>query len=401
MASLSATTSPTDLIPGDPAAIYQCETELRAYSDELLSAGDGLQRIDTGSGWSGAAADAFRAKFHEQPLQWLKAGDAFQAAANAMGRYAETLVWAQEQAANAISTWSAGHKAAATGILANAQSQLASAGDVAAGELDQAADTAPPGPSFWSRLGSDIAGAFSEASRITSDVVDTGETVLASLGNAALHDVGSVGEILGGLGLATVSAGGEAGGFLLDATGIGAVLGVPANAISAVGITAGLGMTGAGMSTILRDAAGPDRVNMMSSDGGSGSGSSGPADGMSNRVRPPVDGDTNYVVDNPDDLSDTVTDIDHIEDGTLWEEKTATGQNPNMDFQKWVDKNVVKKLNSYVRARQYMPGYENAPLGLDFTEPGATPQFQAAVEQAVEQWIAANPGAQVTVRWAS
>lgn len=30
----------------------------------------------------------------------------------------------------------------------------------------------------------------------------------------------------------------------------------------------------------------------------------------SNRVRPPRDGDTNYVVDNPHDLSDTITDID-------------------------------------------------------------------------------------------
>ncbi len=113
-----------------------------------------------------------------------------------------------------------------------------------------------------------------------------------------------------------------------------------------------------------------------------------------------MEGDTNYVVDNPDDLSDTVTDIDRVEGGTLWEEKTATGQNPNMDTPSWVQKNVVGKLNSYTRARQYLTGYENAPLGLDFTQPGATPEFKAAVEQAVEEWKAANPGVPVTVRWA-
>jgi hypothetical protein len=401
MAALGTTDSPSDLVPGEPAEIYQCEAELRAYGDALLSAGDGLQRIDTTGGWSGAAADAFRQKFHEQPLLWIKAGDAFHDAADAMGRYVETLVWAQGQAADAISTWNAGHKAAAVTTLNSAQSQLASAGNTAAGEIASARDMAPPGPGFWSRFGSDLSGIFSEASRITKEVAETGETVLASLANATVHDVGSVAEVLGGLSLATVSAGGEAGGFLLDATGIGAILGVPANVISAAGIATGLGLAGTGMSTIMRDAAGPDRVNMMSSDGGTGSGSADPADGMTNRSRPPVEGDTNYVVDNPDDISDTVTDIDQVKDGTLWEEKTATGQNPNMDTQAWVNKHVVTKLSSYVRARQYLPGWENAPLGLDFTEPGATPEFKAAVEQAVEQFKAANPGVQVTVRWAS
>ena len=51
---------------------------------------------------------------------------------------------------------------------------------------------------------------------------------------------------------------------------------------------------------------------------------------------------------------------------------------------------VTGKLDSYLRARQYMPGYEQAPLGLDFTQPGATPAFRAAVENAVSQWKAVN-----------
>ncbi|MFB7761754.1 hypothetical protein [Streptomyces xiamenensis] len=51
-----------------------------------------------------------------------------------------------------------------------------------------------------------------------------------------------------------------------------------------------------------------------------------PANGMSNRERPPREGDTDYIVDDPNNWSDTITDIDRIEDGTLWEEKTATIQ---------------------------------------------------------------------------
>jgi hypothetical protein len=81
------------------------------------------------------------------------------------------------------------------------------------------------------------------------------------------------------------------------------------------------------------DAAGPDRVTRMNSQASGGDGGTDPVDGTSNRIRPPVDGDTNYV---------------------------------------------VGKLNSYTRARQYLTGYENAPLGLDFTQPGATPEFKAA-----------------------
>ncbi|ORT57950.1 hypothetical protein [Streptomyces sp. CB03238] len=126
----------------------------------------------------------------------------------------------------------------------------------------------------------------------------------------------------------------------------------------------------------------------------------GGGDGFSNRERPPLEGDTNYVVDNPDNWADTVTDIDRIEGGILWEEKTATGRDPRVNVEKWIAKHVFKKLDSYVRARPYMEGFENAPIGLSFTEPGATPEFRAAVESGVADWRAKNPDVQVEVRWA-
>ena len=167
---------------------------------------------------------------------------------------------------------------------------------------------------------------------------------------------------------ATVSAGGEAGGVALDATGIGAILGVPVNVISAAGLTVGAGLSAAGLTTIVKDAAGPgpgqhDKCGERERRAGTGSG-----EPPSNGIRPSQEGDTNYVVDNPNELSYTVTDIDRIQDGTLWEEKTATGQDPRMNIQSWVQKNVAGKLDSYLRARQYLPGYEQAHWGS--TSPG-------------------------------
>jgi uncharacterized protein YukE len=124
-------------------------------------------------------------------------------------------------------------------------------------------------------------------------------------------------------------------------------------------------------------------------------------DGVDNYTRPPVNGDTNYQVFDPNDKGLTVTDIDKVSNGTLVEQKSATGDDPRMNIPAWVQKNVTEKLNSYYQARQYIPGYENAPFGIDFTQPGATSQFQQAVQQAASQWEAAHPGIPVTISWSN
>ncbi|HTW01395.1 MAG TPA: hypothetical protein VMF87_13940 [Streptosporangiaceae bacterium] len=122
---------------------------------------------------------------------------------------------------------------------------------------------------------------------------------------------------------------------------------------------------------------------------------------VNNYIRPPVEGDTNYQVFDPNDKGVTITDIDKISDGKLVEEKSATGQDPRMDIPSWVQQNVTGKLDSYYQAREYMPGYANAPFEIEFTQPGATPQFQQAVEQAAAQWQAAHPGTPVTIQWSN
>ncbi|MFG2399172.1 putative T7SS-secreted protein [Streptomyces lydicus] len=261
-----------ELIPGDAAALRRTQSALQAYGDLLHRAGEGLQRIDTSDGWSGKAAEAFRKVYHGQPSKWLRAGDAFHDAAKALDAYIATLVWAQREADDASRLWNSGeeHHEAAKGKLDNACSQWDTAGQTAAILIGQARDLAPPEPGFWSELGDDIGSFLSGAGDFAEKVGETVLTDLASVGNAMLQDPGSVLQVVGGLGLATIGAGGEAVGGLLDVTGIGAVAGVPAGAVSAAAIAGGIGMAGAGASDIIKDAAGPDRVHMESEGGGGG-----------------------------------------------------------------------------------------------------------------------------------
>lgn len=124
-----------------------------------------------------------------------------------------------------------------------------------------------------------------------------------------------------------------------------------------------------------------------------------PADAASNLIRPPLDGDTRYTVYNPNDPDHPLTEIDSIENGMLVEQKRTTGQDPDMDIPDWVEKNVTTRLYKYEAAREFLPGFENAPIKLVFTEPEATPEFQSAVEDAVNYWKTVNPGVQVSVEW--
>jgi hypothetical protein len=280
---LGQTNDPTELVPGDPREIYAIEARLIEYGDLLHEAGAGLGRIDTTAGWSGAAADAFHNVFHGQPGKWVQAGDAFHAAANALDSYACVLTWAQGKAADAISMWRTGtdHHQAAQDTLASAISQTDSAGQSAADAVGAARDLAPPKPSLWSRLTSDVASDFhtvvSGTVHMAEQFADEAASAAASLGNAALHDPGALAQTAAGLILTTLSAGGEAAGFVLDASGVGAIAGVPLDAVSAAGIAAGIGLTARGTITLVQDAVGPDRVEMGSNSGGGG----GPGAGTS------------------------------------------------------------------------------------------------------------------------
>lgn len=297
MAELGETDDPTQLVPGKPEAIEENARVLRARASEAGGAADGLKAIDTGS-WSGPAAAAFHDKFSYEPGKWYTAADSLQAAAGALDDYASTLRWAQGQATEAIAQWDqaqratqqaqAAHDQAAAQASANnqpapafsdpgdsgrqaardtlnrARSQLAAAGDLAAGILRGETDAAPQKTSWLDDVGHTLAQAG-------ADVVNG----VASFGNAMINHPMDVLGAAGGLGLTAISSAGEGLGVVLDATGIGAIPGGALNVVSAGGIAAGVTATGMAMANIASHAAGDDHVEPIQAGNDSAGGSGG------------------------------------------------------------------------------------------------------------------------------
>ncbi len=315
-AELGETSSPKDLIPGDPATVQVMAASLRQYGDALHEAGAGLQRVDTTDGWSGQAADAFRNAFHGEPRKWLEAGDCFHEASQALDTYSFTLSWAQSQANEAIHQWNeaqaATHAAetqhaqavdqaerttppggnlappatpfvdpgeakrqAAQALLDRARGQLTLAGNQAADTIARARNLAPPKPSLLDQLGETVGNAASDAWHGVETFGKQAVNNAASLLNAGLQHPGDVTGTLGGTLLAAASVAGEGGGIVLDATGALAPAGATLNVASAAGITTGVGIAGASMANMASHASGDDRVEPLKNDS-SGSGSEPP-----------------------------------------------------------------------------------------------------------------------------
>ncbi|MEV0394724.1 hypothetical protein [Polymorphospora rubra] len=96
----------------------------------------------------------------------------------------------------------------------------------------------------------------------------------------------------------------------------------------------------------------------------------------------------------------TIIDVDRFAGGVLWEEKSADGRDPRIATQAWINKHVIRKFDSYVRARPHLEGHERAPVGLHMTAKDVEPGFKASVNSAVEKWRSENPGVEAQIRWA-
>lgn len=87
---LGQTEDPTKLVHGDVGAINGSVGHLKKFVTAFEETADGLRRIDTAH-WNGAAAEAFRARYHGHPRQWSDAHDACAQAAAALDDYAYTV----------------------------------------------------------------------------------------------------------------------------------------------------------------------------------------------------------------------------------------------------------------------------------------------------------------------
>ncbi|MEX0428565.1 hypothetical protein AB3X52_13115 [Nocardioides sp. DS6] len=113
-------------------------------------------------------------------------------------------------------------------------------------------DVPPPEHHWWQTAldGLEDAGAWTY-----NHTVVPGVNGLADVGQAVVEHPGDLLSMLAGAGLMVVGSGGEAGGGLLDATGVGAVAGVPINVAAAAVIASGGTLAAAGGADLAHNAA--------------------------------------------------------------------------------------------------------------------------------------------------
>ncbi|MFD1047627.1 putative T7SS-secreted protein, partial [Kibdelosporangium lantanae] len=63
-----------DLVPGDPEEIWQLADSYNRMAYTCEEIGHGFRAIDDG-GWCGRAAEAFHARFEQQPKRFLAMAD--------------------------------------------------------------------------------------------------------------------------------------------------------------------------------------------------------------------------------------------------------------------------------------------------------------------------------------
>lgn len=90
-----------DLVPGDPEEIWLLADSYGRLARRCEEGGRGFRAIDDG-GWRGRAAEAFHARFEQQPRRFLAMADSYGHAAVALDTYAAVLAWAQRQAGEVI-----------------------------------------------------------------------------------------------------------------------------------------------------------------------------------------------------------------------------------------------------------------------------------------------------------
>lgn len=96
-----------ELVHGRPEKITAAVKNLRDFQKAFDLVGGGMKKLDAGR-WKGEGADAFRAEFETLPTDWLRAADAFEAAAKALETYAQTVTGAQARAGEAVALFKEG-----------------------------------------------------------------------------------------------------------------------------------------------------------------------------------------------------------------------------------------------------------------------------------------------------
>ncbi len=186
MAMLAPGADPKALIPGDPDVLRELHSTIGTFAQGFSDAADHLTSIANGQEWTGQAAQAFTAQYDKHLGDYRTAGDAFGTVLSPLAAFADTLEWAQGQAARAVSLmdeaqtatqrWQEQAQQAAAAspptdpgpdpgialrdqagsVLTAAVQQVDDDGRTLGSAANAAADPAPKKPGFWSSAWHDV-----------------------------------------------------------------------------------------------------------------------------------------------------------------------------------------------------------------------------------------------------
>ena len=280
---LGQSDDPVALVPGSPSSLHARAAEWQRAATAAEDVAQAIEGIAVPDGWTGEAASAFTARLKSLPAVWSEYADACGKAAVILMDYADSLIVAQSQAAEAIAKWNHGeretarahretadatkrfwmklpgpaagipifvdfgaaHRKEAQEILSNARTIVRDEGDAAAGRLSRVTENAPSSPNMWAAGAAVIAVMWKLQSERS---LEAGADVLngvASFGNALIKHPDVLLEML--LGVA-----GMAGGVgLIGGGGAGTVFSVgTASAVTVPAIAGGVTLAGAGATAI-------------------------------------------------------------------------------------------------------------------------------------------------------
>jgi hypothetical protein len=223
--TLDTAHSPEDLIPGSVQALDATIAGLVVLGVSSQDAASGMARLCTGEGWTGAAAEGFRAAFQMEPGRWSSVGEALGNAGQALKPYRDAVQAAQGEAWVAMREWRqaqhattvalAGYqqlrrvydaatvlgqqasplppftdpgvagRAAAEARLAAARSRVSEAAVAVMRVLADCRDALPAEPGAWTRFGEGFVDTFStigtQAADFVGGAVDTTISMVAGV----------------------------------------------------------------------------------------------------------------------------------------------------------------------------------------------------------------------------
>jgi len=311
-----------ELVPGDPEELGRLAARLAVFGGGMSEAGGKLANVHA-AGWTGPASDAFAGLVGEQPAKYRTAGSSFEHAVSAIRAYAAVLRHAQSDAGRAVAMFEqasreserwqharttherAVRSAQATGdrppdgpappasdpagsdlaashrLLSDARSAVRAQGQIAAAALSSAAEAAPHEPGLldsmiggigdvFDDVGDGLSAAWTATTGFLDDAAGWVKDGLERYGTDVLQIAAGGLLVVAGVELLVLAAGMEVVGVTADATGVGAIVGVPLNlggiAVAGGGIlliTGGGALLMAGASNLADDA------NESGSDSGS------------------------------------------------------------------------------------------------------------------------------------